>query len=218
MSRNRFHEELDQLSQQVSDMAHLASRMLIDGVKSLETLDAGLADQVVAGRDELAGFDEAIETRALGLLTLQSPVAGDLRRIGAILKLITYLNRIGRYGYDIARVTRAWPEGDEHVARMVNLRSMGTNLETMLDLVLESFEHGTPPDTDSLMALEDDVDAQRYSVWRECLTYMAEDSHNIERCAHYMMVARYLERCGDNAVKMAEKLHYAATGERILLK
>ncbi len=199
-------------------MVRLAGAMLTDGVRALDQLDGHLADQVIARRDELAGFDEEIESRALGLLTLQSPVAGDLRRIGAILKLITYLNRIGRYGYDIARVAKAWPEGESHVARMVNLRSMGERVEAMLKLVQTSFETRSAPDTETLMGLEDDVDAQRYSVWRECLTYMAEDSHNIERCAHYMMVARYLERCGDNAVKMAEKLHYAATGERILLK
>ncbi len=218
MSRNRFHEELDQLGQQVEDMAHLASRMLSLGVRSLEELDHGLADEVIAERDELAEFDEAIETRALALLTLQSPVARDLRRIGAILKLITYLNRIGRYGYDIARVAKAWPEGEGHIARMVSIRSMGDDVGEMVRLVIEAFKQGAPPETDRLMSLEDDVDAQRYSVWRECLTFMAQDSHTIERCAHYMMVARYLERCGDNAVKIAEKLHYAATGERLLLK
>jgi phosphate transport system protein len=47
---------------------------------------------------------------------------------------------------------------------------------------------------------------------------MMEDPKKIERCARYMMVARYLERCADHACKMAEKIHYMATGERIEIK
>lgn len=217
MTRDRFHAEVDALEDQVADMAALAKSMLSDGVACLDALDRDRAVEIVARAEELADRDEAIEHRILQLLSLQSPVAKDLRRMGAALKLITYINRVGRYGYDIARVAQNWPEGREHVARMVNLRDMAQKVEAMLELVLEAFRESKAPDRDALMALEEDVDALRLSVWRETLTYMAQDSKNIEPCAHYMMVARYLERCGDNVCKMAEKLHYAATGQRILL-
>ena len=106
---------------------------------------------------------------------------------------------------------------DPNPKAISSLRQMSQEVEKMLDVVLEAFRQRRAPDTKLVMELETDVDAQRHTVWRSCLTYMAEDPKTIESCAHIMMVARYLERCGDHVVKMAEKLHYAATGQRIIL-
>jgi phosphate transport system protein len=47
---------------------------------------------------------------------------------------------------------------------------------------------------------------------------MMENPKYITPCTHYVMVARYLERCGDNACKMAEKIHFFVTGEQIEIK
>jgi phosphate transport system protein len=215
MSRETFQSQLVTLDSHVAKMANLAKSMLSDSLDSLETLDPNLAESVAQRAQELAAMDESIETEALGLIMLQAPVAKDLRHIGAILKLITSINRIGRYGYDIAKVVKALK--DPHPKAIASLRQMSQEVERMLDLVLDAFQKGKAPDTKTLMELETDVDAQRHTVWRACLTYMAEDPKTIESSAHIMMVARYLERCGDHVVKMAEKLHYAATGKRIIL-
>jgi phosphate transport system protein len=213
--RESFVQQMSTLDAHVGEMADLAKSMLADGLDALEAVDVDLAESVAKRAQELAAKDEAIETEALGILMLQAPVAKDLRRIGAILKLITYINRIGRYGYDIAKVVKVLK--DPNPKAIASLRQMSQEVERMLDLVVESFRRRAAPDTKLIMELETDVDAQRHTVWRSCLTYMAEDPRTIESCAHIMMVARYLERCGDNVVKMAEKLHYAATGQRIIL-
>ena len=213
--RETFVHQMESLDRHVGEMASLAKSMLADGLDALETIDPELAESVAKRAQELAAKDEAIETEALGILMLQAPVAKDLRRIGAILKLITYINRIGRYGYDIAKVVKVLK--DPNPKAIASLRQMSQEVEKMLDVVLEAFAKRRAPDTRLVMELETDVDAQRHTVWRACLTYMAEDPKTIESCAHIMMVARYLERCGDNVVKMAEKLHYAATGQRIIL-
>lgn len=215
--RDAFVHEIDTVGDNVEEMALLARAMLRDGVEALAGLDRTLADGVIGRADTLAQMDEDIEAKVLSILALQQPMAGDMRRMGAALKLITYLNRIGRYGYDIARVTVEWPEDRGHVARMVSLHDMAVKVDAMLEMVISAYRHNHIADETELMALEDNVDAMRYSIFREALTYMAEDPHNIEPCAHYMMVARYLERCGDNICKMAEKLHFAVTGERLLL-
>jgi phosphate transport system protein len=215
MVRERLTNKLVTLDQHVEAMALLAKSMLHDGLVALEKVDAELAEDVAKRAKELATQDEAIETEALEILRLEAPVAKDLRRIAAILKLITYINRIGRYGYDIAKVVKALD--NPHRASIGSLRQMARAVERMLDLVLDAFRSHSPPNTQLIMELETDVDAQRHTVWRSTVTFMLEDPRNIEPCAHIMMIARYLERCGDNIVKMAEKLHYAATGDRILL-
>jgi phosphate transport system protein len=165
----------------------------------------------------LSDLDEKVETGALKILALQAPVAKDLRRVGAMLKIITYLNRIGRYGYDIAKAVPDLPAKGIQGIGLVSIRQMGRNVERMLDLSLDAYRRHEAPDTKAIMAIEDEVDKQRFSVWREATAFMLQDPRNIEPCSHVMMVARYLERCGDNVVKIAEKQHYAATGERLRL-
>lgn len=214
---SRLHKEVRSIEDQVDEMAALARHMLVGGVDALQSIDRAAAAEIVGRGEELAQLDEDIETHILRTFALEEPVARDLRRIGTSLKLITYINRIGRYGRDVAKVAADWP-AEEHVARMVNLPGMAEKVEAMLEITLTAFRDAAVPDTERLMLLEADVDALRYSVWRECLTFMAQDPHTIERCAHYMMVARYLERCGDNICKMAEKLHWSATGKRLLLR
>ncbi len=215
--RDQFVTTIGDIEGRVEDMADMARSMLLQGVAALSGLNRAQAEEVLARGPELAQADEDIETAVLRVLTLQQPLAKDLRKMGAALKLITYINRVGRYGYDIAKVARDWPEGHEHVARMVSLRDMAHRVEDMLNIAITAYRQLDLPDMEAFMALEDEVDAMRYSIFRECLTYMAQDPANIERCAHYMMVARYLERCGDNIVKMVEKIHYAASGQRLLL-
>lgn len=214
---SRLHEAVGSIEDQVQDMAALAKKMLRQGVEALEGLDSDLAAEVGADAVALAALDEAIEAHILRTLAVEHPMAGDMRRIGSALKLITYINRVGRYGYDVAQATRDWPEGRAHVAKMVDLRGMADKVEAMVEMAVGAFADFDAMDLERFQALENDVDAMRYGVWRQCLSYMAESPQNIEPCAVYMMVARYLERAGDNVCKMVEKLHYAARGERLLL-
>lgn len=217
MTRDSFHKQLANLEAELGAMGDLARSMLRDGLQCLDSGDQEMAEAVASRAKDLAARDERIETQALGILMLQAPVASDLRRIGAVLKLITYLNRVGRYGFDMAKVCKELGSKGPSTMGRVNLRQMGRNVERMLDLVLDGFAKHQVPDERTIMQLEAEVDAQRAATFREALTYMLEDARNIEPGAHVMMVARYLERCGDNIVKMAEKLHYAKTGERIIL-
>jgi phosphate transport system protein len=218
MVRDRFRKTFEALEADVLKMGDLAHSMLKDGLAALVDLDAERAEIVAARTDKLADMDETIEHEILQFMTLQSPVAGDLRRIGAALKLITYLNRVGRYAYDIAKVVKAWPEGTGHLSDTIGLEDMGEKVEHMLDLTLGAYRVHEDVDTVTVGALEDDVDGLRVTVFRDALVHMLSNTANIERGAHTMMVARYLERCGDNIVKMAEKQHYAVTGERLLLR
>lgn len=215
--RDQFVHDIDSVEEDVEKMADLAKTMLLDGVASLKKLDRTAAESVLAHGEALAQMDEDIETSVLRVLTLQQPLAKDLRKMGAALKLITYINRVGRYGYDIAKVVRDWPEGKEHVASIVGIQDMARRVDEMLGLAIRAYREDSLPDMEALMELENEVDAMRYSIFREALSYMSEDPHHIEPCAHYMMVARYLERCGDNIIKMVEKIHYVQTGTRLLL-
>lgn len=195
-------------------MGHLAKEMLSKSVEALKQIDTEKADWVISNKVQLADMDDDIEQKALRLMALYQPMAGDLREIACILKLITYLNRIGRYGKDIAKLVVEF-EKNGHVKKLVSLPHMAELVTSMINDALYAFETGDISKFNDFIERETTVDELRYSIFRECLTYMMEDPSVITRCTYYIIIARYLERCGDHACKMAEKIIYMVTGERV---
>ncbi len=213
----KFHRKLTELKGEVVEMGELATGMLTDSVTALKNLDTELAEEVISRKEKLAEMDEDIEEKALTFISLYQPMAKDMRTIGCVLKMITYLARIGRYGKDIA-VTVKELEGKEHIGKLVEIPYMASRAEEMIRDALQSFEKDSPIDAEKFISRDDELDSLRHSIFRECLTYMMGDPQNITRCSYYIMIARYLERCGDHACKMAEKINYMITGERAEIK
>ncbi len=214
---DRLHEELKKVKKKVIKMGSLAKEMLYKSVEALKNQDVKLADEVVSKKSELAEMDEKIEEEALQLIALYQPMAKDMRTIACILKMITYLTRIGRYGKDIANVAKELAD-KPHIAKLVEIPYMTELVCKMIDDALKAFEMENISLLEDFSERDDTIDALRYSIFRECITYMMENPANIKRCAHYAMIARYLERCADHACKMAEKIYYMVTGERKEIK
>jgi phosphate transport system protein len=213
----KFHDELKGLKQNVLEMGYLARDMLRDSVEALKDQDVECAENVLARKVKLEEWDGQIEENALRLIALYQPMAKDMRTIACCLKMITYLMRIGRYGKDIANVAKDLMD-KKHISRLVSIPLIEEKACEMITDALTAFETEDLDLLANFAERDDDVDALRYAIFRECISYMVEDSKNITQCAHYMMVARYIERCADHACKMAEKINYMVTGERIEIK
>jgi phosphate transport system protein len=198
-------------------MGELVRKMLHNSVLSLKKSDMNLANEVISQQDPLQHLDESNEEGLLRLIALYQPVAKDMRLIACSLKMITYMARIGRYGRDIAKVTHEL-KNVPLVAKLVNIPQMEKLACDMIQDALTAFKTENLALLKDFRERDDELDAMRYSIFRECLTYMMESPKNITPCTHYVMVARYIERCGDNACKMAEKIHYLIAGEHIEIK
>jgi phosphate transport system protein len=210
----KFKHEMEGLIDEVGSMGALVQGMLADAVNALETQDVELARSVLGRKEELYGFDNDIEEHALKVLTLHQPMAKDMRRLACILKIITYMTRIGRYGYDIAKVTIDTAE-TPHITRLIEIPFMADTANAMLGDALATFRDEDISRFDDFTDRDDKLDKLRYSIFREALSYVMEKPVNITMCMHYVMVARYLERCGDHACKMAEKIIYMVNGDRV---
>lgn len=210
-----FHKDVEDLVARVANMAMLSRRSVHEGVEAFAALDVEAARRVIALNQEINKADVAIEARALDLIALHHPMAKDLRTVGASLKVITYLDRIGRYGYDIAKATLAL-DGKAHVKKLVGIPLMRDKALALLDASIEAFRTRDAAKARAVQPADDEVDALYDQIFRECLACMIEDPSTITPCAQYVLVARHLERVGDNAGKIAEKAIYMATGERRL--
>ena len=213
----KFHEELAGLKNELKQMGDLAVWMLRSAMKALKEHDVKLAGDVVARKTDLARMDLAIEEKALILIALHQPVASDLRTIACVLKMETYLNRVGRYGKDIAAVAVELGQRPS-LGKLVSLPYMTDVAAGMVENALKAFDSGDLKLLEGFPEKDDELDSMRWSIFRECVTYMMEDPKNITISAHYIMIARYLERVADHACKMAEKIHYMVTVEHIEIK
>jgi phosphate transport system protein len=137
--------------------------------------------------------------------------------IVAILKIIEDLVRIGRYGKDIAALVEELSQ-KPHVKKIVHIPQMQRAVVGMVRDALDAFQSGNLDGIKDMTERDKEVDESRHAIFRECITYMMEDPTTITRCMHYVMIARYLERCGDHAVKIAERATYVYTGEYVELK
>jgi len=212
-----FHKELVELKNEVVKMGNLALKMLDDSMSALITQDIELAKKTIEKKTLLKKYDSEIEAKALRLIALYQPMAMDLRLLATILKIITYLTRLGRYGKDIAVVveelsTKPYP------ASFINLKNMWEHVNTMAKDSFKAFEESDISYIENFGERDNEVDEMRWSVFRESITYMMEDPKVITPCLFFAMIARYLERCGDNTCKIAEKVHYMVTGKHIEIK
>ena len=219
----KFHTELTELRKNTVAMAQFGRSMLKDAVDALIRQDRDLADSVVARKGEIHTREVDLEERCYQLIALNQPMAKDMRVIACTLKVITASMRIGRYGKVIANIVKEIAERPQispamsmaHNSSMMSIPHMGELVVDMIDDAIEAYDTESLNTIENFNSRDDTIDALRHSIFREGITHMMEDPRSITRCTHYIMVARYLERCADHACKIAENVQYMETGERI---
>ena len=213
----KFHTELQTLKQDTLEMAHLGGDMLRSAVDALIRQDPDLAESVFIKKNEIHRMEVRLEEECYRLIALYQPMAKDMRTIVCTLKVISASLRIGRYGKVIAKVAKELADRP-HIANLMSIPHMADLVMAMVDDAIAAFESDDLKRIENFSSRDDTVDALRRSIFREAITYMMEDSRSITRCTHYILISRYLERCGDHACKIAENVYYLETGERTEIK
>jgi len=211
-TRQAFHEELDSIELEVLAEGELAERAIDRAVTALVTGDADLARLVIAEDD---GVDErylSVERRILEVLALQTPVAGDLRRLSAILHINLHLERIGDQAVNVAKIflsVRDLPAGGTILS---HLHEMGDVVRAMIRTALASLRDRDLDLALSLPVMDDPVDRLNMGMYRE-VAMLASDAEMLEWGLRMNVLARQLERVGDNAVDIGEQVAFLVTGE-----
>ena len=210
----KFHTELNDLKKDTVAMGLFGRSMLKDAVDALIRQDRELAASVVARKGEIHTREVDLEEQCYRLIALYQPVARDMRVIACTLKVITASMRIGRYGKVIAKIVMEIADKTP-IARMMSIPHMAELVLNVIDDAIRLYDTESPVPVAEFSARDDTIDALRHSIFREGISHMMEDPRSITLSTHYIMVARYLERCADHACKIAENVHYMETGERI---
>jgi phosphate transport system protein len=208
----RLQEELEQLELEVLAMGELAERAVGRAIDALVRHDEDLALQVIEADDEIDDRYLDVENRTIQLLALQTPVAVDLRLLSAMLHIDLHLERIGDQAVNIAKTflaVRHLP-GSEQVT--AHIQEMGDIVRPMIRTAMEAFRNRDLELCLRLPDMDDPVDRLNLGMYRE-VAALADDPRQLDWGLRMLVLARNLERVGDNAVDVAEQVGFLLTGE-----
>jgi len=211
LSRQAFDDDLRSLEHDLLEMASLAEAMVADAVDSLCRLDREEAMRVIRSDDEIDARDLSIEDHCLRLLLLQQPMAGDLRIVSTVLKMITDIERIGDLSVDIAKIGLkvAADMGDPSV---VDLPRMAGMVRQMLRDSIEAFVRRDLDRVHSVCKMDDEVDAFYRELRSQLHEIMRTQPHRVVEASWLLLAIHHLERIGDHATNIAERVNFMQTG------
>jgi len=210
----KLSSDVRTMTASVKEMGELAAEMLEKSVTALVNTDIDLANEVMRKYDRVAFLETLIEEEALRILILYQPMASDMRFTATALKMTTYLERIGKYSRNIAKAA-VYLKDRPTTYRMIEVYAMCDVAVEMVRGVVTAFESKNIKDLERYPELDDKLDHYRINVIEDNVKHMRLDPTAIEAYTYYISVAKYLERVGDNACKIAEKIIYMVTGKHI---
>jgi phosphate transport system protein len=209
-----YDEHITLLTRKILEMGGLVEQQIAQAIQALVDRDVEYANRVIERDDQIDLVEEEIDQFAIRLLATRQPMASDLRLIAMAMKISNDLERMGDYATNIAKRCERLAK-EPPVKPLYTIPRMAQISQSMVKDVLDAY---VERDTDKAIAVwrrDDEVDDMFTSLFRELLTYMMEDARNISQCIDLIFVAKNLERIGDHATNIAEKIHYIIHGQRI---
>ena len=211
--RKHYDEALAELNQALTEMGQAVTDAVENAMEALATTDAEAAAQIIKDDSQVNEMEHDIEHRCMVLLLRQQPVAGDLRRVSATLKVITDLERIGDHAADIAEIMphlfASRKAGDPAVSEAIK---MGQKAHKMVQDGMDAFLKEDMNAAQKVIAADDEVDYDFNAIKRTLAEEIAADPSQVDAALDLLMVIKYLERIGDHAVNLAEWVQFTRTG------
>jgi phosphate transport system protein len=211
-SRQEFHEELRKLETQALGGLDLVAATLDRVLEALEHQDVELASLVIADDDRIDGRYLEVHQGILSLLALQAPVAGDLRLVAALLHVIKHVERMGDQCVNIAKLiplSGHEPPVEPNILQRVE--EMGKLARSEVRQSKQAFELRDLALAEDLVRQDEQINRLNREIFRLALD-AGDDSDMREWAMHMILVARALERIGDNAVDVGEQTAFVVTG------
>jgi len=201
--RHHFEDDLRALKNRLLSMGALVEERARQAVQALMERRMELAEQVIAGDQEVNDLQIEIDDRCLKLLALQQPMASDLRLITAAMKINADLERIGDQAVNIAENANQLLS-QPPLKPLLDLPRMAEIAQQMTRDSLDAFVHRDSALARKVLERDDEVDQLKDQNFRVLLTYMMADPGTIERALGLILVSRNLERIADHATNIAE--------------
>jgi phosphate transport system protein len=210
--RHQFREDLRELEQQTLGGLDMVIQQLDRALESLSYQDVELAGMVVADDDRIDGRYLEVHQGILSLLARQAPVAGDLRIVAALLHVLRCIERMGDQCVNIAKlVPLSGYESPKDKDILDAIERMGHLARAQVAETKESFATRNADMARDLLRQDSEINQLNRKIFHRAVE--VGDNLEMREWAMFMiLVARCLERIGDNTVDIAEQVVFVVTG------
>lgn len=210
--REAFHDQLDQMFRDLAGICESVETAVRLATEALLSGDPAIAESVISADDDIDRARERVEDSAFLLLTLQQPVASDLRTVVAALRMVSELERMGDLSVHVAKIARlrvpnlAVPEPVRPI-----IERMAAVAEDMVHRVSSIITERDIEDALALAHADEEMDQLRRASFAELLS--SDWEHGVEAAVDIALLGRYYERIADHAVSVANRVVFVVTGE-----
>jgi phosphate transport system protein len=211
-TRSQFHEHLQELEQQALGGLDMVVNTLDRALEALEHQDVELASMVIADDDRIDGRYLEVHQGILSLLATEAPVATDLRVVAALLHVIKHIERMGDQCVNIAKLIPLSghnPPTDDQIISAIE--HMGTLVRSQVAQAKQCFALRDAALAEDLVRQDAEINRLNREIFARAVE-IGDDLDRREWAAYMMLVARALERIGDNAVDIGEQTAFVVTG------
>jgi len=214
-TNKQFHSDLETTRSLFLQMGGIVEDMVKQSMEALFRGDMELVEHVLDHERQVDQLEVDIDERITNLIARNQPTAIDLRMLLSVSKMLTDLERCGDEAERIAKTARRIHEADSGYEPVVELRHMSNSVVSMINRALDAFARQDVVLAAEIVRSDKEVNKEWKGSLRHIITYMIEDPRTISRSIDLIFIARALERIGDHAKNMAERVIYMVRGDDV---
>jgi phosphate transport system protein len=212
-TRKTFHQHLDEIKSDLLRLGAMVTERIPWGTDILLSGNLKGAEELIKGDDELDALYWDIEERCYKVLTLQQPMAGDMRAIVTAIRMNSEIERSGDLMVNIAKAARRIYGSDFDPKVRGLIQRMSEEAQRLNQMAMDSYAENDEGKAAALNDIDDGLDGL-HADYIKAIFETAGDAEKADlRClVQLALVGRYYERIGDHAVNVGERVHYMITG------
>jgi phosphate transport system protein len=209
--RAAFDQELTELRARLVELGEMVQTQLDHALAALVTGDTGAIQGIVGGDQQIDQLSAEIDWGLLRTLACQAPVASDLRLVAGLLHVNEHLERMGDLCVNLARAMPELVERPPPAEVQATMTQMGVAVRRVVQAALACFGDSDSAAAERLPALDATVDQLNDRIFAQL--EQITDPTAVAWATRLVLVARFLERLGDQAVDVGEQVCFIVTGE-----
>jgi phosphate transport system protein len=212
MTRSVFEKQLGEVQEDMLVMAGMVQEAIAQSIEALKTRDVESARRIIANDVAINDKRYEAEEKCIELISLQAPLASDLRTIIAVLHITVDLERMGDHAEGIARIVLMLAD-EAPLKPYIDIPRMAQIAIEMMEGALEAYKQRDTALARRIIDRDDEVDELYDQLYRELLMFMIEERGTIQRATYLTWVAHNLERIADRVTNICERVVYLVEGK-----
>lgn len=213
--RTVFNQKLDELHRDLLRLGIKANEAISKAVDTFIELDKDKAQEIIKEDKNINNMEREIEQKSTELIAIQQPNATDLRRIIAVLRVTTTLERMADHAQNIAEATLNIRGNKQDEKLEAIIEEMFEKVLNMSKDILDAFVDFNVDNAIAIAKRDIEVDALYNELRMSAIKSMREDPETVDAGSDYTFIGMDLERIGDYVTNIAESIVYLDTGEVI---